>query len=73
MPKKIRELKGMLRKAGFFEESGRGSHVNFWHPLVDGTFVTLSGNDGQDARRYHEKQVATAIDRVKRASSSGSE
>jgi len=67
MPKKIRELKAMLRKAGFAEESGRGSHVNFWHPSVDGTYVTLSGKDGHDARRYHQKQVATALERVRRA------
>jgi predicted RNA binding protein YcfA (HicA-like mRNA interferase family) len=65
MPKKIRELKAMLRKAGFSEESGRGSHVNFWYEGVAGTFVTLSGQDGQDARGYHEKQVRAAISRAR--------
>jgi len=68
MPKKIRQLKAMLRQAGFTEKSGKGSHVNFWHPAVTGTFVTISGNDGDDAARYHEKQVAAALERVRQGS-----
>jgi predicted RNA binding protein YcfA (HicA-like mRNA interferase family) len=72
MPKKVRELKAMLRKAGFAEDSGRGSHVNFWYPGIPGTFVTVSGNDGDDARRYHEKHVAAAIARVRRTLEPGS-
>lgn len=70
MPKKIRELKAMLRKAGFSEESGKGSHVNFWYEGVHGTFVTLSGQDGQDARSYQEKQVCSALSRVRDATGS---
>jgi predicted RNA binding protein YcfA (HicA-like mRNA interferase family) len=60
MPKKIRELKAMLRKAGFRWRPGKGSH-NIWeHPLADEA-VTLSGNDGKDARRYQEQKVAQQI------------
>lgn len=66
MPKKIRELKAMLRKAGFSEESGRGSHVNFWYEGVHGTYVTICGNDGQDAKRYLERQVQSAIEKLTR-------
>jgi predicted RNA binding protein YcfA (HicA-like mRNA interferase family) len=73
MPKKIRELKSMLRRAGFVEQSGKGSHVNFWHPAISGTFVTISGNDGHDARKYHEKEVAEVIDRARRGLKSGSQ
>ena len=71
MPKKVRELKAMLRKAGFSEDGGKGSHVNFWYEGVHGTFVTVSGQDGQDARAYHEKQVRSALERVREATGSG--
>ena len=37
MPKKIRELKNILRKAGFSEKSGKGSHTKWTHPLLSGT------------------------------------
>ncbi|MDJ0730334.1 MAG: type II toxin-antitoxin system HicA family toxin [Crocosphaera sp.] len=33
MPKKIRELKQMLQKAGFCSRTGKGSHSNWYHPL----------------------------------------
>ncbi|WP_322743355.1 type II toxin-antitoxin system HicA family toxin [Sphaerospermopsis aphanizomenoides] len=32
MPNKIRELKKMLKKAGFIERPGKGSHTNWTHP-----------------------------------------
>jgi predicted RNA binding protein YcfA (HicA-like mRNA interferase family) len=56
MPKKIRDLKAMLRKAGFRWRPGKGSHTIWEHPLADRS-VTLSGKDGQDAKRYLEAQV----------------
>jgi predicted RNA binding protein YcfA (HicA-like mRNA interferase family) len=34
MPKKIRELKAMLRKAGFRWRPGKGSHTIWEHPLA---------------------------------------
>jgi len=60
MPKKVRELKSMLKKAGFAQKDGKGSHVNFFHPRYPGR-VTISGNDGADAQRYQEELVDTAI------------
>jgi predicted RNA binding protein YcfA (HicA-like mRNA interferase family) len=60
MPKKIRELKQMLRKAGFSLEPAKGSHTKWSHPFLTGK-VTLSGNDGDDAKTYQEKDVANAI------------
>ncbi|MCY6492852.1 type II toxin-antitoxin system HicA family toxin [Leptolyngbya sp. GGD] len=51
MPKKIRELKSLLLKAGFTSESGKGSHTKWSHPLLPGK-LTLSGKDGSDARPY---------------------
>lgn len=60
MPKKIRELKKALQKAGFEERKGKGSHTNWVHPKYSGK-VTLSGKDGNDAKRYQEKEVLEAI------------
>lgn len=64
MPKKIRELKSMLLKEGFTLKEGKGSHTKWYHPLLDG-IVTLSGNDGNDAKPYQEKDVKNAIKKVK--------
>lgn len=63
MPKKIRELKQMLRQVGFREIPGKGSHTNWIHPLYAGK-LTVSGKDGNDAKPYQEKSVKKAIDEV---------
>ncbi len=60
MPKKVRELKALLGKAGFRWRSGKGSHTVWEHPLADKS-VTLSGKDGADAHRYQEREVAEQI------------
>ena len=52
-----------LNRAGFQEFSGKGSHRKFTHPKYDGA-VTLSGQFGDDAKPYQEKQVRRAIERV---------
>jgi predicted RNA binding protein YcfA (HicA-like mRNA interferase family) len=70
MPKKIRELKQMLRKSGFDERPGKGSHTNWTHPNYAGR-VTIAGKDGSDAKRYLEKEVERAIEQVKRKEQDG--
>jgi predicted RNA binding protein YcfA (HicA-like mRNA interferase family) len=65
MPKKIRELKAMLAKAGFRWRPGKGSHTIWEHPLAEKS-VVLSGSDGQDAKRYRERQVAQQLEVVQR-------
>jgi len=61
MPKKIRELKGMLANAGWIQiPGGKGSHTKWMHPSVSRR-VVLSGKDGADALRYQEKDVARAL------------
>ena len=65
MPKKIRELKKMLKKAGFSQRTGKGSHSNWFHPLYSGR-ITISGKDGSDARDYQENEVFRAIKQVER-------
>jgi predicted RNA binding protein YcfA (HicA-like mRNA interferase family) len=60
MPKKIRQLKGMLAKAGFTWRPGKGSHTVWTHPKVR-TAIVLSGNDGDDTKPYQEKEVKRRI------------
>jgi predicted RNA binding protein YcfA (HicA-like mRNA interferase family) len=66
MPKKIRELKQILRKSGFTEIAGKGSHTNWTHPNYVGK-LTISGRDSADAKRYQEKDVSLAIEEVAQA------
>ena len=61
MPKKIRGLLKELKKAGFVNRGGKGSHRNFVHPKVAQP-VTISGKSGDDAKSYQEKAVQQAID-----------
>jgi predicted RNA binding protein YcfA (HicA-like mRNA interferase family) len=67
VPQKIRDLLKALKSVGFKEISGagRGSHRKLVHPKYSGA-VTVSGNLGDDAKRYQEKQVAQAIEEVRK-------
>ncbi|MEW6756443.1 MAG: type II toxin-antitoxin system HicA family toxin [Candidatus Latescibacterota bacterium] len=60
MPPKVRELIAQLRRAGFVDRGGKGSHRNFVHPHVAKP-VTVSGNPGDDAAPYQTKRVQQAI------------
>ena len=62
MPKKIRELKRMLRRAGWVQipGGGKGSHSKWRHPRVQRK-VTLAGKDGSDAKSYQESDVDNAV------------
>jgi hypothetical protein len=63
MPRKIRQLKSDLRRAGFVEQGdrGKGSHTRWYHMLAPEVIVTLSGHDGDDAKPYQERDVRLAI------------
>jgi predicted RNA binding protein YcfA (HicA-like mRNA interferase family) len=50
----------MLRKTGFIQKPGKGSHTNWIHSLCSGK-VTVSGKDETDAQPYQEKEVIKAI------------
>jgi predicted RNA binding protein YcfA (HicA-like mRNA interferase family) len=63
MPRKVRQLIADLKKHGFIDRGGKGSHRNFVHPV--GGIVTISGNPGDDAKKYQEKEVKLAIARAK--------
>ena len=61
MPRKIRELIKDLEAAGFVNRGGRGSHRKFVHSKVSKS-VVLSGQLGDDAKHYQEKDVKVAIE-----------
>lgn len=64
MPRKIRELIRDLIKAGYEDRGGKGSHRNFVHPGVRKP-VTLSGQEGDDAKRYQERAVQLAVEEAR--------
>ncbi len=64
MPKKVRELKAMLRKAGFFIRAGKGSHTVWEHPDISDEIV-ISGKDGEDAKHYQELDVRKILRKLK--------
>ena len=64
MPRKIRQLIKDLEKAGFEFEPGKGSHRKMVHPA--GWVVVVSGQLGDDARHYQEKEAREAIKRIKK-------
>lgn len=63
MPKKIRELLSILKKYGFVNRGGKGSHRNLVHE--QGIRITVSGKPGSDAKRYQERAVEEAVRRVR--------
>jgi predicted RNA binding protein YcfA (HicA-like mRNA interferase family) len=65
VPQKIRDLLKALKRSGFTKiaGAGKGSHRKFVHPKYP-CAVTVSGQAGDDAKRYQEKEVAQAIEMV---------
>ena len=62
MPKKIRELKGMLRATGWVlvPGAGKGSHTKWVHASVARS-VVLSGKDGSDASPKQQRDIEKAM------------
>ncbi len=67
MPRKIRQLKGDLRKAEAYLVSQDGSHSKWRHPLVPASTLILSGHDGDDAKPYQERAVRDLLRRIAEA------
>ena len=59
MPRKLRELRADLRRAGFILARVVGSHETWRHP--NGQRVVLAGADGADAQRYQEQEIRREI------------
>ena len=67
MPRKIRQLKADLRKAGAYLASQEGSHAKWKHKLLDDTMVVLAGHDGHDAKPYQEKAINAFLEQIAQA------
>jgi predicted RNA binding protein YcfA (HicA-like mRNA interferase family) len=67
MPRKIRQLKVDLRKAGAYLVSQEGSHTKWKHPLVPVSTLILSGHDGDDAKPYQERAVRDLLREIAEA------
>lgn len=65
MPPKARELIGELERAGFVNRGSKGSHRNFVHSRVSKP-VVLSGNPGDDAKRYQVNAVRAAVEEARK-------
>jgi hypothetical protein len=65
VPRKGRQLKADLRRAGFELERQKGSHETWQHTRYPGITVNLALGDGDDARYYQEDDVRNAISRVR--------
>lgn len=64
MPRKVRELIYDLEQAGFSNRGGKGSHRNFEHEK--GMKITISGQAGDDAKFYQEREVRQKIQESKK-------
>jgi hypothetical protein len=62
MPRKLRQLRQDLRRAGFAVVPGRGKGDHDWwaHPRLPRA-VELDGKDSRDAKHYQERAVAAAV------------
>lgn len=67
MPRKLRQLRADLRKAGWVIDRQKGSHEQWKHPRLSGDLVTLQGADGVDAQHYQEREVKDAVERARNA------
>ncbi|MFN8633623.1 MAG: type II toxin-antitoxin system HicA family toxin [Chloroflexota bacterium] len=61
MPRKLRELRADLRRAGFGIDHQAGSHETWKHAHLPGVAVVMAGRDGSDAKPYQETQVRRAL------------
>lgn len=67
MPRKVRELRRDLARAGWYIERQKGSHQTWRHPLLPGERVVLAGHDSADAHGYQEDDVREAVARARAA------
>lgn len=57
-------LTAELEDAGLVDHGGKGSHRNFVHPGGQSP-VTISGNSGDDEKRYQVRVVRLALEGLK--------
>jgi hypothetical protein len=61
MPRKVRQLRADLRRAGWEVVRQTGSHQIWRHPLLPDIEVNLAGQDGADGHHYQERDVREAV------------
>lgn len=61
MPRKMREIRADLRKAGFQLIRQKGSHEPWKYPLLSELPITIAGKNGADAKRYVEELLEKAL------------
>ncbi len=73
VPRKIRQLKADLTRAGAVLQRQRGtSHAIWTHPLLPGDSLPLSSHDdGEDAKPYQEKAVREFLAKIEVAKRKG--
>lgn len=67
VPRKLRELRADLRRAGFAVDHQTGSHQVWKHALLHGMRANLAGSNGADARAYQEREVREALRKLAEA------
>jgi predicted RNA binding protein YcfA (HicA-like mRNA interferase family) len=67
MPRKLRELRADLLRAGFAVDHQTGSHQVWRHGLLPATRAVLAGRDGADAKPYQETQVRQKLRALREA------
>jgi hypothetical protein len=67
MPRKLRQLRADLPRAGFALDHQTGSHQVWKHPLLPGVSANLAGKDSADAKPYQEREVREALTRLRAA------
>jgi predicted RNA binding protein YcfA (HicA-like mRNA interferase family) len=67
VPRKIRELRADLRRAGFTIDHQTGSHQVWKHPDLRGIGAVIAGQDGADAKPYQETQVRRVLQALREA------
>ena len=63
MPRKIKELKSLLLKAGFTYRPAKGSHSKWTHAQLFQAII-IAGKDSSDAKPYLEKQCLEALKKL---------
>ncbi|MEY2912079.1 MAG: hypothetical protein RLZZ184_1388 [Cyanobacteriota bacterium] len=61
MPKKIRELKNLLLQSGFTCRTGKGSHTNWYHPLLSGRVTILYQVKTEKMRKNTKRKMLVTL------------
>ena len=64
MPKKVRDLKSILLKAGFTYRPAKGSHTVWIYELLPELTLMIAGKDGDNAKLYLEKEVKQRLKKL---------